>query len=122
VPLSLIRQDHIGQRYREFTPRDIVMSFWRIRRDLCATSDTRRLPDFDATSLPEEKPVAMRHSQPIQVDGVFLGVAVEHELGVRFIAIDGQVTDMDQSIWPTLDHAYRSARQLFKSGRTAHPV
>jgi hypothetical protein len=93
------------------------MSFWRIRRDVLTTSDTERLHDFGA--LPPEKPVAMRHSQPIQVDGVFLGVAVEHELGVRFIAIDGQVTDMDQSIWPTLDHAYRSARQLFKSGRSA---
>jgi hypothetical protein len=98
------------------------MSFWRIGRELFATSDTGRSTDFDALPLPEEKPVAMRHSQPIQVDGVFLGVAVEHELGVRFIAIDRLVTDMDQSIWPTLDHAYRSARQLFKSGRAAHPI
>jgi hypothetical protein len=97
------------------------MSFWHIRRDLFATSEGGRSPDSDALPLPEEKPVAMRHSQPIQVDGVFLGVAVEHELGIRFIAIDGLVTDMDQSIWPTLDHAYRSARQLFKSGRAVHP-
>lgn len=63
--------------------------------------------------------VAMRHSRPIEVDGVFLGAAVEHELGVRFIAVDVRVTAMDRSIWPTLDHAYRSARQLFKSGRLA---
>ena len=39
----------------------------------------------------------MRHSQPIQVNGVFLGIAVEHELGVRFIAIDALVTDMDRA-------------------------
>ena len=61
----------------------------------------------------------MRCSRPIEVDGVFVGAAVEHELGVRFIAVDVRVSTMDQSIWPTLDYAYRSARQLFKSGRAA---
>jgi hypothetical protein len=62
-------------------------------------------------------PVPMRHSRPIEVDGVFLGAAVEHELGVRFIAVDVRVTEMDQSIWPNFDYAHRSARQLFKSMR-----
>ena len=70
---------------------------------------------------PEERSVPMRHSRPIEVDGVFLGAAVEHELGVRFIAVDARVSQMDQSIWPNLDYAYRSARQLFKSGRPANP-
>lgn len=65
-----------------------------------------------------ERPVPMRQSRPIEVDGVFLGAAVEHELGVQFIAVDVRVTEMDQSIWPTLDYAYRSARELFKLGRT----
>ena len=63
-------------------------------------------------------PAPMRQSYPIEVDGVLLGAAVEHELGVRFIAVDVRVTDMDQSIWPTLDYARRSVRQLFKSART----
>jgi hypothetical protein len=63
----------------------------------------------------------MRRSHPVEVDGVFLGAAVEHELGVRFIAVDVRVTEMDQSIWPNLDYAYRSARQLFKSDRAASP-
>ncbi len=67
----------------------------------------------------DDRSVPMRHSRPIEVDGVFLGAAVEHELGVRFIAVDVRVSEMDQSIWPTLDYAYRSARQLFKSGRAA---
>jgi hypothetical protein len=67
-------------------------------------------------------PRYMRQSRPIEVDGVFLGAAVEHELGFRFIAVDVRVTQMDQSIWPTLDYAYRSARQLFKSGPTARAV
>jgi hypothetical protein len=65
------------------------------------------------------KGVPMRQSYPIEVDGVFLGAAVEHQLGVRFIAVHVRVTDMDQSIWPNHDYAYRSARQLFKSGRLA---
>ncbi len=60
--------------------------------------------------------VPMRHSATIDVDGIFLGVAVEHELGVRFIAVHAQVKDMDQSIWPTVRYAQRSARQLFKAG------
>jgi hypothetical protein len=59
--------------------------------------------------------VPMQHSATIEVDGVFLGVAVEHELGVRFIAIHAQVKDMDQSIWPTIQYAQRSARQLFRT-------
>jgi hypothetical protein len=72
--------------------------------------------------LPSDYPsVPMRHSRLIEVEGVFLGAAVEHELGVRFIAVDVRVAEMDQSIWPNLDYAYRSARQLFKSGRAANP-
>jgi len=74
-----------------------------------------------AARPPDDRPVPMRHSRPIEVDGVFLGAAVEHELGVRFIAVDVRVADMDQSIWPTLDYAYRSARQMFKSARAANP-
>jgi hypothetical protein len=63
------------------------------------------------------KRISMRQSCPIEVDGVFLGAAVEHELGVRFIAVDVRVGDMDQSIWPNRDYAFRSARQMFKSAR-----
>jgi hypothetical protein len=69
----------------------------------------------------EDRSVPMRHSRPIEVDGVFLGAAVEHELGIRFIAVDVRVSEMDQSIWSTLDYAYRTARQLFKSSRAANP-
>jgi hypothetical protein len=60
-------------------------------------------------------------SQLIEMGGVFLGIAVEHELGVRFIAMDERVTDMDQSIWPTLEYARRSAQQMFRSGPVATP-
>lgn len=66
--------------------------------------------------------VPMRQSIPIEVDGVFLGAAVEHELGVRFIAVDVRVTEMDQSIWPSREYAQRSARQLFRSNRSLHRI
>jgi hypothetical protein len=66
--------------------------------------------------------VPMRQSFPIEVDGVFLGAAVEHELGVRFIAVDVRVTEMDQSIWPSRDYAQRSARQLFRSNRSIQRI
>jgi hypothetical protein len=65
----------------------------------------------------QQSRVPMRHSTTTEVDGVFLGVAVEHELGVRFIATHAQVKDMDQSIWPTVRYAQRSAKQLFKTAR-----
>lgn len=60
--------------------------------------------------------VPMRHSVTVEVDGVFLGVAVEHELGVRFIAVHDRVREMDQSLWPTVQYAHSSAKQLFKAG------
>jgi hypothetical protein len=66
--------------------------------------------------------VPMRQSFPIEVDGVFLGAAVEHELGVRFIAVDVRVTEMDQSIWPSREYAQRSARQLFRSDRSSQRI
>jgi hypothetical protein len=84
----------------------------------------RNLHQFapSASQSPSDgRPVPMRQSRPIEVDGVFLGAAIEHELGVRFVAVDVRVTEMDQSIWPNVEYAYRSARQLFKSGRAANP-
>jgi hypothetical protein len=51
----------------------------------------------------------------VELNGVLLGTTVEHELGVRFIAANARVIDMDQSIWPNQDYARLSARQLFRS-------
>ena len=77
----------------------------------------------DVRSSPTaERPLPMRRSRPIEIDGIFVGVVAEHELGVRFIALDSRVIEMDQSIWPTLDYAYRSVRQYFRSGRVADPL
>jgi hypothetical protein len=59
--------------------------------------------------------VQQRDSEPIEVDGVLVGVAVTHQLGVRFIAANDLLGDMDQSVWPTLEYARQAARQLFGS-------
>jgi hypothetical protein len=59
--------------------------------------------------------VQLRDSEPIEVDGVLVGVAVTHQLGVRFIAANDRVGDMDQSVWPTLEYARQAARHLFGS-------
>ncbi len=84
------------------------MNVWRNLHNFIA------IPEHTESGVPG---VPMRQSFPIEVDGVFLGAAVEHELGVRFIAVDVRVTEMDQSIWPNRDYAQRSARQLFRSAR-----
>jgi hypothetical protein len=98
------------------------MSAWRKLVDLVPTSGGPFAPPFGALQHAGEPPrVPMRPSAPIEIDGVFLGAAVEHELGVRFIAADDRVTAMDQSIWPTLEYASCAARQLFKSGCLAEP-
>jgi hypothetical protein len=76
-------------------------------------------PDAVQTGF-RDLPAPMRRGLRIEVDGILLGKVVEHELGVRFVAADPRVTDMDRSIWPNLDYAYRSARQLFRTSRPAH--
>jgi hypothetical protein len=112
--LSLIEVNDVPwqdvQRNDTRAARHFFMNVWR---------NLHQFTTMSVQATTDERPVPMRHSRPIEVDGVFLGAAVEHELGVRFIAVDVRVTEMDQSIWPTLDYAYRSVRQLYKSGRAA---
>jgi hypothetical protein len=64
-----------------------------------------------------QQPEAASRPYAIESGGVTLGTAVTHELGVRFIAADVRVKDMDQSIWPSVRYARESAQQLFRSAR-----
>lgn len=57
----------------------------------------------------------LRESEAIEIDGVLLGAVATHQLGVRFIAANDCVNDMDQSVWPTPEYAHRAARQLFRT-------
>jgi len=59
----------------------------------------------------------MSLSVPIQVDGNLVGAAVRQEKGVRFIATDFRVAEMDQSLWPSADRARQAAEQLVRTGR-----
>jgi hypothetical protein len=86
----------------------------RYRRNEAATGALASRPTV--TWELKQPRVPMRHSTIIEVDGTFLGVAVAHDLGVRFIAVHVQLKEMDQSIWPTVKYAHQSAKQLFKSG------
>ncbi len=59
----------------------------------------------------------MSQSVPIWVDGRLVGAAIRQESGVRFIAIDIRVADMDQTLWPTNADAIRVAERMLRSGR-----
>ncbi len=62
----------------------------------------------------------MSQSLPIQVDGNLVGAAVRQEKGVRFIATDFRVAEMDQTLWvagadalrPRNSCAYRLDKEL----------
>jgi hypothetical protein len=73
-----------------------------------------------SSNRPLSQSFARPQSRPIVVGGVLLGTAIEHQLGVKFIATDDRVREMDQSVWPNVGYAHRSARQLFKSTITAN--
>jgi hypothetical protein len=62
---------------------------------------------------------AMSRPDAVEVGGVVLGITVAHELGVRFIATDDRVREMDQSIWPSVRYATKFVRQLFRSIRSS---
>jgi hypothetical protein len=59
----------------------------------------------------------MSLSVPIQVDGNLVGAAVRQETGVRFIATDFRVAELDQTQWPTAAEALRAAEQMVRTGR-----
>jgi len=74
----------------------------------------------------------MVQSHVIDVDGVFVGVAVRLDTGYRFVATDFRLEQLDSTIWPTLADVRRLARGLYLTGgfvgqaasqapATAHP-
>lgn len=58
----------------------------------------------------------MLRSHVIEVDGAFLGAAIQLPPGYRFVAADLRVEELDGSFWPSLDDARRVARQLYRTG------
>jgi hypothetical protein len=54
----------------------------------------------------------MLQSHIIDVDGVFVGVAIRIDRGYRFVATDFRLEELDSTIWPTLADVRRLARRL----------
>jgi hypothetical protein len=59
----------------------------------------------------------MSQSIPIEVDGSLVGAAVRQENGVRFIATDLRVAEMDQTFWRAVADVLLAAQQMLRTGR-----
>ncbi len=59
----------------------------------------------------------MWQSLPIKIDGILVGAAIPQENGVRFLAVDFRVAEMDQTLWSTADRARQAAERLVRTGR-----
>ena len=55
-----------------------------------------------------KRPTVSWVPEPIKVDGVIVGAAVRRESGIRFVAVDWRVGELDQTTWPSIG-AVRSA-------------
>ncbi len=65
----------------------------------------------------------MQKSQVVQINGIFVGTAVTLPFsnGLRFVAVDPRVDELDGSIWPTMKDIEHLTRQLFLTGRLPQP-
>jgi hypothetical protein len=63
----------------------------------------------------------MWQSIPIQFDGSIVGAAVPQEKGVRFIAIDLRVAELDQTVWPAAADVRRAVENMLRFDRPLRP-
>ena len=59
-------------------------------------------------------------SVPIHVDGTFVGAVIPQAQGVRFVAIDWRVGELDQTRWATAEHARQAAEQMVRTGKVVN--
>jgi len=59
----------------------------------------------------------MSQSITIEVDGTVVGAVLRQANGVRFIATDMWVAEMDQTLWPVATDALQAAEQMLRTGR-----
>ena len=57
----------------------------------------------------------MMRSHIIEVDGVFLGAAVQHSAGYKFVAVAPQLTCLNGMVHPTLEDTRRLAIHALRS-------
>jgi hypothetical protein len=58
----------------------------------------------------------MWQSVAIEVDGSLVGAALRQDNGVRFIATDIRVAEMDQTVWPAAADVRQAAEQMVRTG------
>ncbi len=66
----------------------------------------------------------MLNSRVIEVDGIFLGAAIDlpAQEGWRFVAADTRVIDLNGHVADTLGETQRLARQALLAARFPHPL
>lgn len=65
---------------------------------------------------------SMLQSHVIDIDGVFVGVAVRLENGFRFVATDLRLEEINERTWPSLDDIRRLARRTLTQGVLPRPT
>jgi hypothetical protein len=61
----------------------------------------------------------MRKSRVVEVEGVFVGTAIDVEGGYRFIPVDGRLRSLAECVCPTLADIQRLARSLLQRTSSA---
>ncbi|WP_149538935.1 hypothetical protein [Siccirubricoccus phaeus] len=64
----------------------------------------------------------MIRSQPIDIDGRFVGVAVQSSQRWHFVALEPALSDLDGAGFDTAEEAARIARAVLRRARQAAPV
>jgi hypothetical protein len=59
----------------------------------------------------------MLQSHVIEIDGAFVGAAIQLEEGYRFVAVDLRVEEMDCRTWPSIADIKRVAQGLYRIRR-----
>jgi hypothetical protein len=58
----------------------------------------------------------MMKSHVIEVDGVFVGAAIQHPAGYKLVAVAPQLTSLNGMVYPTLEDTRRALRSSVKQG------
>lgn len=59
----------------------------------------------------------MRQSHVVEIDGTFVGAAVQEQDGYRFVAVDVRLDELDGHVWATLSEVRQQARHALLTSR-----
>ncbi len=63
----------------------------------------------------------MRQSSVIDINGIFVGAAVEQNHAFRFVSTDERLNSIDGSVFPTLRDVKSAASAAFFAARSINP-